>query len=195
MAEQKSNTQLINMVDILWVPLTFYVLTQWSEQDSWQEHVGLLLVFFLVQVEYLSIKQSYYAYNLKFYILDFVSFGIYFSALAILTSGSTSEIGYNPNFWGFISFLWLGHSFWDFEMRHQKTDADGRALLKWWGIKMAVFFVVGITCFIGLRYMLGNPSLPGRERLLGLVQIIPLLLVISAVVEWLKDVGKFFDDG
>lgn len=70
MDANSEKNQLYRLVELLFVPMAFYVLTQFDKIDTWQRGVLWFVVFALVQNEYLSIIISKAKYNIWLYLLE-----------------------------------------------------------------------------------------------------------------------------
>lgn len=189
MVENSSNNRLIALAELLFMPMLFYVLTRWSEIDTWQGKVLWFAVFALIQNEFLSVRESYPFYNIKLYLLDLISVIVYVISIDLLTK-TNSIIGYNPLFWVLISILWLGYGLWDFLMLSQETVPEKKEKFKQWGRTMLLFFFITLLCGLGLLSTVNQPTLPDNKYLIYILQFIPFCFVVWAVALWLKDLDS-----
>ena len=199
MAEQSNSQssiakQLANMADILFLPMLFYILTQWDKIHHWQGKILWGALFIIVQNELFSVRESYKDYNVLLYFLDLSSLLFVLFAISSL-SESKSPLGYDPEFWFFIAALWLVYSLWDFVMAFKTPDGDFKRDLKRWGRWMLLFSALTVLCAFGIITNESNTSSDGK-LLIFIIQIIPFAIILWVVFQWIHDMqGRFLTLG
>lgn len=194
MSDNIPENRLIKLAELLFMPMVFYILTQWDKVQTWQGKVLWFLVFILVQNECLSVKDSYRKYSVWLYLCDFLSLFMYLFALKALTK-SNPAIGYDPKFWIYLSVLWLGYAFWDFIMSSREEDQQTKEKLKLWGKLMILAFVVTMVCGLGLSIAIAQPESLSNKTIMSFLyicQFIPLCFILWSLYCWFKDMGVNF---
>lgn len=194
MPNNNSGNRLIPLAELTFMPMVFYVLTQWDKIHTWQGIALWFMIFALVQNEYLSVRGSFPKYNPWLYLLDLSSLFIYVVGLEKLTTNDP-VIGYDPKFWVVLSLLWLGYALWDFLMVPHEEDPQKKEQLKRWGITMILFFVITLLCGIGLSSVVAEQTLPNSNKyIIYILQLIPICFIFWSLFLWIKDLRSTFRD-
>lgn len=179
------------MADIMFVPMLFHILTQWDKLTTWPAKFlwfGLLL---LVKNELITVKDSYRCYSLVLYLLDFTSLLLFLVSVQALTK-AVPPFGYDPQFWYFLSALWLFYAIWDVVMFHKETDVLYKGQLRMWTIYMAIASTMTFVCALLLGQISKDLSTPAHTVIFYAAQLIPGTFILYAVGCWLMVVKSKF---
>jgi len=172
---------LYTLVELLFMPMAFYVLTQLSKVDSLQKGVGWFIVFIMVQNEYFSIKDSSPKYNIRLYLSDIWSIFMYWFALNAVTK-SNPVIGYDPLFWIYLSGIWFGYAIWDWVMIYHEESSHKKEDYRRWRNNMFICFIITLLCGVALLSI--QPTAQPNIYVLCVLQLLPLGCVFWALVGW-----------
>ena len=179
------------MADSLFVPMLFYILTQWDKLASWPARFLWFGLFILIKNELLSVRDSYHCYNIKLYLLDFSSLLIFLFAVQALTK-PIAPYGYDPHFWYFLSSLWFLYAVWDIVMFNQESDMVYKRQLKVWAIYMAVASAMTAVCALLLGQIDNDLNSCTNKVIFLSAQIIPGTFILYAVGCWLATIRTKF---
>jgi len=188
MDNKNSESRLVALAELLFMPMAFYVLIQWDKMDTWQGKVLWLMIFALVQNEFLSIRNSYRMYTASLYLLDLGSLAVYVMCLDALTQNN-SIMGYDPKFWIYLSILWAGYALWDFRMISINEEPQMKAKYKEWGRIMILFFGMTLLCGIVLITIAKDNVKPIPMYIIYILQFIPFSFIIWSLSWWIRDLS------
>lgn len=188
----KSDNNLIPLVDALYIPLAFYIISTAGKMSSWFQVVLLILLFLLAQSEYSFTRESYKNYTIPIYISDLFTLFLYIFSLSKLQKETKHWLMYNHDFWFIFSFLWLMYAIWNFLMFSYSTIESQKNELFKWSIRMILFFVISTICSLLLSYLLDNEEkfieIMTNDYYMVSIMVIHFLLVsliISTLLMWL----------
>jgi hypothetical protein len=187
MSNNEKQSQLFSLVDLLYMPMAFYVLVLFDKIDSPLRGVLWLIIFALVQNEYISIKSTSPKYNLLLYLSDIISLFVYLLALRAIFKSNTptqSNIGYDPMFWIFLSFLWLSYAIWNCVMIYHEHDHRKKAAWKRWRNGMFICFSITILCGVALFNIINIPISPPISIITTILQVLLFGCVAWALGGW-----------
>ena len=194
-SDDQQKTQLLSSIaDLLFVPMLFYILTQWEKLPTWPARLLWFGLFILIKNELMSVRDSYRCYSLVLYLLDFSSILIYLFAIQALTK-PVALYGYDPVFWFFLSALWAAYSIWDIVMFNKETDLTYKSKLKVWAIYMAAASAMTFTSALLLSKIAKDLSSVTNQTIFYAAQLIPGTFILYAVVCWLVTVQAKFEKG
>jgi hypothetical protein len=189
-----SASRLIALAELLFMPMIFYILTQWEKMNSWQSKILWFMIFALVQNEFLSVRTSYRMYTAPLYLLDLLSLIMYVFCIDALAN-ENSVLGYNPIFWIYISVLWAGYAVWDFRMNSLENNDQMKIKYKEWGRLMVLFFIITLLCGLGLILLSNvNNSQTSIFYALYILQLIPFGFILWALTWWIRDLKTILAD-
>lgn len=183
MSNNNKQSQLFSLVELLYVPMAFYVLVQFDKIDSPLQCGLWLVIFALVQNEYLSIKESGPKYNIWLYLSDIISLFVYLFALKAIFMPQAG-IGYNPWFWIHLSILWLSYAVWDWIMIYHEQNPNNKDDLRRWRSGMVVCFFITILCGSSLIIIVKLPTSPPIAYITTILQVMLFGCVGWALVGW-----------
>ena len=96
---------LTSLADMLYVPMLFYVLTQWEKIKTVPARLLWFGLFVLIKNELMSVRDSYRVYSVGLYLLDFGSLLTCLFGVDALTR-DIKPFRYDPEFWYFLAVLW-----------------------------------------------------------------------------------------
>lgn len=171
-------------VELIFMPMAFYIFTQLDKIDSWQKTIGWIVVFVLIQNEYFSIKDASPKYNSLLRIPDYISIFVYWFAIQAITKSNPTipAIGYDPVFWIYISVLWFAYAIWDWIMMYHEKSSYEKKDYRRWRSYMFICFLVTLPCGIALLSI--QPTEPSNMVILSILQILPLGCVVLALSAW-----------
>ena len=192
MANNLPENRLIALAELLFMPMVFYVLVQWGKMDSWQSKVLWLMIFALIQNEFLSVRTSYRIYTVTLYLFDLVSLVVYIVCIDALAKKNTI-IGYDPKFWIFISILWAGYAIWDFKMAILEENVEMKKKYKEWCRNMILFFILTLLCGVGIVLMAQGKVNQNTMYAIYILQAIPFSLILWSLTWWIRDLSSAFE--
>lgn len=188
MMDKCSEDRLSALSKLLFMPMAFYILTQWDKIHTWQGIIGWVVFFFLVQIESLSVSKSFDNYSLSLYLCDLLSLSMYILGLGALTKANPNPlIGYDPMFWIYLSIIYFGYACWNFLMSSRAANPQTSKSLKFLGWIMILVCIVILFCGLHLFSIVSQPTLPSNQYILYIIQIIPLLIIVGTLLYWFAD--------
>lgn len=183
MNDNEKQSPLFALVEMLYIPMSFYVLLQFDKIDSPLKGALWLVIFALVQNEYHSIKQSSPKYNLWLYLSDIMSLFVYLFALKAIFK-LQAILGYDPKFWIYLSFLWLSYGIWDWIMVYHEKDPQKRPQWRRWRNGMLVCFGITFLCGCALFNMVNIPISPPIKFISNILHILLFSCVAWSLGGW-----------
>ena len=181
---------LSSLADILFMPVLFYVLTQWGELTSWK---GIVLWFALLMIIYnemMSVRESYVFYSMSIYTIDL--FSIFFYVIAVnALANEDPQLGYRPNFWIAIGLLWTFYAIWDIIMIKNVKDEEKGDYRKW------AFYMGGAALVTFGCYWVIDATSEQLDTKLNwyaclIAEILALGIICWALYLWIRDRHRWF---
>jgi hypothetical protein len=181
---------LSSLSDILFMPLFFYLLTQWGVLTSWQSIVLWCALLMIVYNEMMSVRESYVVYNMSIYTIDL--FSIFFYVLAVnALSKEDPLLGYSPTFWIAIGFLWTFYAIWDFLMIKSVND-DAKSDYRKWALYMGIAALVTFGCYFVIVKTSEQIDIKYNLYACRAAEILALGIILWALYLWIKDRHRWF---
>lgn len=141
---------LTSLADMLYVPMLFYVLTQWEKIKTVPARLLWFGLFVLIKNELMSVRDSYRVYSVGLYLLDFGSLLTCLFAVDALTR-DIKPFRYDPEFWYFLAVLWALYATWDIMMFYKEEAPSYRKQLKVWTLYMVSASCMTLICAMVLQ--------------------------------------------
>ena len=183
MSDNEKQSHLFLLVELLFMPMTFYVLSQFDKITTWKQGLLWCVIFALIQNEYVSIKDSSPKYNIFLYLLDLLSLFVYLFALRSIFKFE-EIIGYDPLFWVYLSVLWLSYGIWDWIMVFHEKDPPKKDDYKRWRNGMIICFLITILCGLALFSISIQPASIPNMVIISILQILPFGCVVWSLCGW-----------
>ena len=178
------------LADILFMPVLFYVMTQWGQVYSWQGMVLWFVLLMIIYNEMMSVRESYSVYSISIYTLDLFSLFVYVVAVNALTK-KDPYIGYSPTYWIAIGSLWIFYGVWDFIMINNVGENDKSDYRKW-GYQMILSALITFVCYWIIVQTRGHFDTKFKWYLCQIAQVCALGLICRAICLWIRDRHKWF---